>query len=303
MKIGDTIENYLIEAEIGDQKGGYGDLYRATHNISKENVALKVSKSPDNKDRFIAENSILQKLQPHRHIIAPLSEARTSAPDHHYYFMELADYDLAKLITNNPYSTFSTKMSIFREVCIGLQHAHSRDITHRDLHHGNVLFINNTSKLTDFGLSKDFSSGVNLTKGKPAWGWMVTPPEIRFDIWTTPKLEDHIVGDMYALGMLLYTLFMTPPINEAFLLQTQVQSYLEKYPDSGKDTPEQRFSIYREWLGTSWAKGHSHLNVELIDDTENEILNELLVTLTHLDFDNRFNSVTVLLERLGQLGV
>jgi len=85
-------------------------------------------------------------------------------------------------------------MAMAIEVCWGLHHLHIRDLTHRDIKPGNILFRGDTAVLADFGLAVSTDTPVSTTY-KPH-----TPPEVRAGGHWTP------VADVFALGVTLYRL-------------------------------------------------------------------------------------------------
>jgi len=305
MKVGDTVNNHLLERQIGSPSA-YGEIFQVRNILDNSISALKVAKDTGKQsdlDRFSEENRIMHRLQPSTHIIAPHCNVTTYPPEFHYYLMELADMDLMNYIHQNQNLDFAQLIALFKEICQGLKHAHSHNIAHRDLHVGNILLKNANSKLTDFGKSKDFSSKESFTSGKPCWGWLVMPPEVHFDIWQNPSLTNLIVSDVYALGIILFSLFETIPIVQATNLTSDISNFLNPYSEEEKLSHRQKKALYVEWLKTQWAKNNGYLSVQLNGNDQTVIINTLLHKLTNLDYAKRFQSVTLIEENMQQLGL
>lgn len=79
-----------------------------------------------------------------------------------FYYI-LIDYvirseTLEKFIEKNPNLTLTEKLKIFRDILFGIQHAHDKEIIHRDIAPNNILIAKSEDglqvKIIDFGISK-----------------------------------------------------------------------------------------------------------------------------------------------------
>ncbi|NSP45136.1 protein kinase [Enterococcus faecalis] len=79
-----------------------------------------------------------------------------------FYYI-LIDYvirseTLEKFIEKNPDLTLTEKLKIFRDILFGIQHAHDKEIIHRDIAPNNILIAKSEDglqvKIIDFGISK-----------------------------------------------------------------------------------------------------------------------------------------------------
>lgn len=293
MNKGDVIGDYQIEDRLGN--GAFGVVYRARHTPTNELVALKIDNSPTPEDlaRFHTENDIMHTLTPHRHILEPKSRIMTAGvPSRYFYAMELADTTLPTHLYRNSQATFPELINIFKEICHGLKHAHNYTIAHRDLHLGNVLLKldqNFVVKLTDFGKAKNLTATNMTPSDVPCWGWLVRPPEVNFNFWNAPTISEFIVGDMYALGILLFTFFGGAPHIYVTGLQGEIDSYKDQN-DFDTIPRDRREKLYRNWISTV-QPNNQFLSVQRMDQNETDSINRLLKRLSHIDLSQRCQSV------------
>ncbi len=160
--------------------------------------------------RFLREVEIVRRLD--HPCIVKIFEAGVR-DDCYYYIMEYMPHGtLARLLREaNPSPQW--KIETFRRICEGMRFAHSRGIIHRDLKPGNILFRNEDQPvISDFGIAKiTHGPFVGFTQSREMLG---TPaylaPEQR---WNAKRADAR--SDIYALGAILYEMFMNfPPLGD-----------------------------------------------------------------------------------------
>jgi hypothetical protein len=206
-RIGTEIAGYLIEAVVG--RGGMGVVYRAKDLRLGRNVALKLL-PPDLavnegfRDRFEWESKLAASID-HPNII-PLYEAGT-AEGLLFLTMRFVDgRDLKGLLEDEGPLPLDRAVSIIGQVAGALDAAHERGLVHRDVKPANVLVravsgveAADHCYLTDFGLTKDTSSTLQLTGPGEFVGTI--------DYVAPEQIQGLTVGgpaDQYALGCVLY---------------------------------------------------------------------------------------------------
>ena len=97
-------------------------------------------------------------------------------------------------------------LDIAKQVCRGLEFAHSRGIVHRDLKPGNVwLTEDGTAKIGDFGLAVVLDRSRITGEGMMVGTVSYMPPEQAMGGEVTPR------SDLYSLGAMLYEMVTGRP--------------------------------------------------------------------------------------------
>ena len=183
--------------------GGMGEVYRADDLVLGQAVALKflpdaMKRSPEALERFRNEVRLARQVtHPGVCRVYDLGEV----DGHTFLSMEYVDgEDLSSLLRRIGHLPEDKAAQLARQICAGLEAAHSRGILHRDLKPANVMVDGRgNARITDFGLagmSSERPGGAGL-EGTPAY----MAPEV---------LEGRgasVQSDLYALGLLLYELF------------------------------------------------------------------------------------------------
>jgi predicted ATPase/predicted Ser/Thr protein kinase len=189
-------ERYRLDAEIG--RGGLGVVYRAHDTLLDRDVAVKVlsatTLSAESRARLLREAQAAARLN-HPNIVSVYDAGEAKGVP--FIVMELVEGE--SLHSRRP-QALEEILSIVRQVCAALEHAHAYSIVHRDLKPENVLIApDGCAKLMDFGLARTVASRLT-TEGTIVGTVFYLAPE--------QALGQEIDGraDLYALGVLLYEL-------------------------------------------------------------------------------------------------
>ncbi len=211
----ETIGPYKILSTIGE--GGMGTVYLAEQQEPvRQKVALKVIRAGMDTEsviaRFESERQALA-LMSHPNIsrILLAGATRDGRP---YFAMEyvkgipfIEHCDRQKL-------RIRERLELFRDICLGVQHAHQKAIIHRDLKPSNIIVSEEDNrpipKIIDFGLAKAIG-GHRLTDKTcvTSIGVMMGTPDYMSPEQADPTtLDIDTRTDIYSLGVILYQLLV-----------------------------------------------------------------------------------------------
>ena len=149
--------------------------------------------------RFLGEAAHLARLR-HPNIVS-IHEVG-DAHGEPYFTMDFINGEpLSSTIRRGP-MTPTQAISIVKQVCLAVQHAHREGIIHRDLKPSNVLLDHEgTAFVTDFGLARDIKQSSDLTQSGELLGTpqYMSPEQARG--------QTSMVGestDVHAIGLLLF---------------------------------------------------------------------------------------------------
>lgn len=207
---------YDIKRLLG--RGGMGMVYLANQSPLGRQVAIKILKPPESLDddpnfdeRFLREAAAAARLQhPNTITVHDFGQADDGAL---YIVMEyLEGNDLRTVLSHERCFTPARAIHVAKQVCKSLREAHRKGIIHRDLKPANVLLCRRDEdddfvKVLDFGLVKFRGEASEITlAGKFLGSPRYTSPEAL----DRTKEVDHR-ADIYALGILLYTMITGQP--------------------------------------------------------------------------------------------
>ncbi len=214
---------YKVEKQIG--AGGFGHVFLVKNN--ENSLALKTANadgiSADEYDALKNEGALALSVE-HENVIKVhyFHDGKEHSELPPYLLMDLANGGTLKefissrtksnaLLSENELTTFIT------QICNGMK-AINNCLIHRDFHPGNVLFQENTLKITDFGLSKLVDTVTRTNTFKGIQHIYYKAPES----WKMHK--NTIQMDMYSAGIVFYEL---ATLQYPFKLENQKDKILE----------------------------------------------------------------------------
>jgi predicted Ser/Thr protein kinase len=145
---------YKVKHEIG--RGAMGSVLLAFDTVLERDVAIKTIASTIReehlKERFIREARAAGKLL-HNNIVTIYDFGVEN--DRLFIAMEyLPGMDLYQVIAERRPIDIKDKLEFLRQICLGLDFAHAKEVYHRDIKPANVrLLEDGTIKIVDFGLA------------------------------------------------------------------------------------------------------------------------------------------------------
>jgi serine/threonine protein kinase len=197
---------YRILRRLGE--GGMGAVYLGYHEMEKRQVAIKVlsdqlSGFQVSVDRFYREAKSGALLD-HPNIVRNITRGQDRGTGRHYLVLEFIDGPSAHaLLDQFGRLSVGDAVHIVLDIARALEHAHSRNIVHRDIKPDNILITTSgVAKLADLGLAKRTDEASHLTAARQGFG---TPYYMPYEQAMNAKSVDGR-SDIYALGATLYHL-------------------------------------------------------------------------------------------------
>jgi eukaryotic-like serine/threonine-protein kinase len=197
---------FQILRRLGE--GGMGAVFLAFHEGQGAQFAIKVladllAMNQSYVDRFYREARSGILLH-HPNIVRCLAVGQDQATSKHYLVMEYVDGpSVQTLLEMHGKISIGDAVHIALDIARGLEHAHSRNIVHRDIKPGNILIsLSGIAKLADLGLAKRTDEASHLTGTKQTFG---TPHYMPYEQAMNARNADNR-SDIYALGATLYHL-------------------------------------------------------------------------------------------------
>jgi eukaryotic-like serine/threonine-protein kinase len=191
---------YRLRDLIGS--GGMGEVWRATDQVLRRTVAVKLLRP-----ELLAEPGFAERFQAEAHTLATIRHRgvvtiHDYVSDHASAFLVMECIDgesLASLLRRETRFDPATTMALVAEAADALQAAHDRGVIHRDIKPANLLVdADGSLVLTDFGIARTVDA-LSLTLpgmviGTPAY---ISPEQVRGDPAT-------VTSDIYSLGVVGY---------------------------------------------------------------------------------------------------
>jgi len=190
---------YLIERELGE--GGMATVYLARDERHDRPVAIKVLKpelaASVGDDRFLREIRTTANLR-HPHIV-PLFDSG-EADDFLFYVMPYIEGEtLSDLLEREGPLPVDRAVSIVTEAAGALAYAHARDVVHRDIKPGNIIWTDEgRAVLIDLGFA--VSGGSDASETTSGTVHYISPEQAK------GSGDLDVRADIYSLGCTLYHL-------------------------------------------------------------------------------------------------
>jgi serine/threonine-protein kinase len=199
-----SLGEFRILRRLGD--GGMGSVYLGYHEEQGCQVAIKVlahnlAVNQSYVDRFYRE-ARSGALLSHPNVVRCLTVSQDPASRLHYLVLEFVDGPSGQVLLDRfGRLAIGDAVHIALDIARALEHAHSRNIIHRDIKPGNILVtLSGVAKLADLGLAKRTDEASHLTATRQGFG---TPDYMPYEQAINAKQADGR-SDIYALGATIY---------------------------------------------------------------------------------------------------
>ncbi|GAB4576136.1 MAG: hypothetical protein Kow0077_31100 [Anaerolineae bacterium] len=219
----ETLGRYHLDSLIG--QGGMAQVFKAWDPNTQRHVAIKVLHQhlvdeTNFKARFEREGKLIASLN-HPNIVPLYDFDRQATPEGtvHYMVMPLIPgptlkHRLEEYLAREECMPLDEVLRIIEGVAAALDYAHAKEMVHRDIKPGNILFSETgRPMLTDFGLAR-MTFGARLTESGVASG----TPAYMAPEQGMGEPGDHR-SDIYSLGIILYEMLTN---NLPFLADTSL---------------------------------------------------------------------------------
>jgi eukaryotic-like serine/threonine-protein kinase len=252
-----NVPGYRLVRLLG--RGAFGEVWIATDTNTNRNVAIKVFSHREGLNETLLSREVekLVQFSADRFVVQLLKVGWDASPP--FFVMEFIEGgSLEERIQRDGPLPVATALQIFREITIGLSHAHRKGILHCDLKPANILLDQDLHpRLADFGQSR-------LTQEqKPALGTLfyMAPEQAALDAIPDTR------WDIYALGAIFYTMLVGTPPNRS----TTAIEELDK-----ARSLRHRLQKYQQFL-KSGPVPNGHRSIPGVDAALAEIIDRCLV--------------------------
>jgi DNA-binding NarL/FixJ family response regulator len=155
-------DRYEIGVRLG--AGGMSVVYKARHKLLNRFVAIKLLAPTTISDLMNAkrfrEEALASSLLSHRNLINIIDFGLTAVGEPYLVMDYVKGKTLNGLLLERGFIDVQRALSIFIQVCDGLEHAHNRGVIHRDIKPGNIMLVTDETtgeeivKIIDFGIAK-----------------------------------------------------------------------------------------------------------------------------------------------------
>ncbi|MFD0713655.1 Stk1 family PASTA domain-containing Ser/Thr kinase [Paenibacillus sp. GCM10027626] len=191
---------YEIITRVGG--GGMALVYKAQDLLLNRHVAVKILRP-----QFTHDEEFIRRFRREAQSAAALSHPNVVSiydvgqeGDTHYIVMEYVEgHNLNEVIQQRAPLQAEEAVHIAIQICDALEHAHHKQIIHRDIKPHNILIGNNGRvKVTDFGIARAVTSSTITQTGSVVGSVHYFSPEHAKGVNAGEK------SDLYSLGIVLY---------------------------------------------------------------------------------------------------
>jgi serine/threonine protein kinase/Flp pilus assembly protein TadD len=208
-----SISGYKVLSKLGE--GGMGAVFKAKHEMTSREVAIKVLPPKLAKDEIFRKRFLREARAAAAFNHPNITKVYDAGEQSGLYYMVM-EYVEGESIANIIRATRPLKaeyaLSVAQEVAEGLAHAHAEGIIHRDIKPDNIMLnLERVAKITDMGLAKKVEAATDDAADVTLAGTILgTPKYMSPEQIMHPDSIDHR-ADIYSLGATLYFMLTGRP--------------------------------------------------------------------------------------------
>jgi len=269
------VPGYKTERFLGT--GAYGEVWVGVDRNTGRQVAIKFFAHRRGVDWSLLSREVekLVFLSADRYVVQLLEVGWDSDPP--YYVMEYIESgSLEDLLRDHGSLGAAEAVEMFREICVGLSHAHGKGVLHCDLKPANILLDqDHRPRLADFGQSRLSSEQT------PALGTLFYMAPEQADLSAVPDVR----WDVYALGAILHCMLVGEPPHRTEDIATQLETAVDL---------SDRLARYRQAIQTA-PPPVAHRRVHGMDRALSDVIEKCLA----VNPEDRFNNVQEIINALA----
>ncbi len=256
-----NIGSYRLIRELG--VGGMGEVWLAeqTEPVRRQ-VAVKLIRAG------MYDSSAVQRFRMERQSLAVMDhpsiakvfDAGATPFGQPYLVMEYVEGSSITDYCDRKKLGIRERLTLFLQVCAGVQHAHQKAIIHRDLKPSNILIVEvdgkPTPRIIDFGLAKATSPTASGESLHTQVGSFMGTPGYMSPEQLDPDIHDiDTRTDVYSLGVVLYELLTGfLPFETKDWKQRRLDEVLRELRETDPQSPSTKVSTNRD---TSTSKAEA----------------------------------------------
>ena len=248
---GSTLDGRYVLGEL-IASGGMGDVWKATDQRLRREVAVKVLRS-----EFARDEVTRQRFRVEARAVAGMTssgiasvfdygeEVGSDGTQRAYIVMELVNGEsLEERLRRESRLGVSATLDIIAQAAAALQDAHDRDLIHRDIKPANLLLRSDgVVKLTDFGIVRVLDSTSLTETGIMVGTIRYMSPEQLSGRTATPA------SDIYALGIVAYSCVAGhPPFDFDESMAVAMAHVSDALPPMPPDVPQEVAELFSQML-------------------------------------------------------
>jgi len=259
--IGRTISHYKILEKLGE--GGMGVVYKAEDTKLKREVAIKflprqIAVSDEERKRFKIEAQAAAALN---HPNIATIHAIEEVDDEMFIVMEYIEgQELREIVGARGPVPPPDVLDYATQIASGLQAAHEKDVTHRDIKSSNIMITDKGQvKIMDFGLAK-VRGGAQMTKLGTTLGTAAyMSPE------QTQGAETDHRTDIWGFGVVLYEMLTGKLPFGGDYEQAVIYAILNEEPEFPEEIPANLRPILQKALAKDVSERYQDVGEVLAD--------------------------------------